>query len=222
MIKHVPNIYIATDMILAFPTETLEDFEESMELVRKYKFPSLFINQYYPRSGTPAARLKKIDTIEARKRTAAMSELFRSYTRFTEDRIGEIHNVLVTEVAADKLHGVGHNKSYEQILVPLEHCKMGEWIEVRITSVTKFSMISTPTSLSEVTAQHWTDSPNWMYFYPMTFFLLLLVTLYSIDRFISPGFLEEWLPFLADTETDNDMWMHGPNAGENDDVVFYE
>ena len=87
-------------MILAFPTETLEDFEESMELVRKYKFPSLFINQYYPRSGTPAARLKKIDTIEARKRTAAMSELFRSYTRFTEDRIGEIHNVLVTEVAA--------------------------------------------------------------------------------------------------------------------------
>lgn len=89
-------------MILAFPTETLDDFEESMELVRKYKFPSLFINQYYPRSGTPAARLKKIDTIEARKRTAAMSELFRSYTRFTEDRIGEVHRVLVTEVAAGK------------------------------------------------------------------------------------------------------------------------
>ncbi|PIC55481.1 hypothetical protein B9Z55_000742 [Caenorhabditis nigoni] len=101
-VSSVPNIYIATDMILAFPPETLEDFEESMELVRKYKFPSLFINQYYPRSGTPAARLKKIDTVEARKRTAAMSELFRSYTRFTEDRIGEIHNVLVTEIAAGR------------------------------------------------------------------------------------------------------------------------
>jgi len=60
----VPNIYIATDFICAFPTETEEDFEESMELVKLYKFPSLFINQFYPRPGTPAARLKKINTVE--------------------------------------------------------------------------------------------------------------------------------------------------------------
>ncbi|CAI5438588.1 unnamed protein product [Caenorhabditis angaria] len=142
MIENVPNIYIATDMILAFPTENVEDFEESMDLVRKYQFPSLFINQYYPRSGTPAARLKKIDTIEARRRTGLMSELFRDYTRYPENRIGEIHDVLVTEIAADKVHGVGHNKCYEQILVPLSSCEMGKWVRVKITSVTKFSMIS--------------------------------------------------------------------------------
>ena len=60
----MPDIYIATDFICAFPTETEEDFEESIELVKLYKFPSLFINQFYPRPGTPAARLKKINTIE--------------------------------------------------------------------------------------------------------------------------------------------------------------
>lgn len=59
----VPGIYIATDFICAFPTETKEDFEDSMSLVRKYKFPSLFINQYYPRKGTPAARMKKVGNI---------------------------------------------------------------------------------------------------------------------------------------------------------------
>ena len=63
-IFRVPNVYLATDMICAFPTETQEDFEESMNLVRKYKFPSLFINQYYPRSGTPAARMKKVQHFE--------------------------------------------------------------------------------------------------------------------------------------------------------------
>lgn len=47
-------------MICAFPTETEEDFEESMQLVRDYQFPSLFINQFYPRSGTPAAKMKKV------------------------------------------------------------------------------------------------------------------------------------------------------------------
>lgn len=63
----VPNIYIATDFICAFPTETVEDFQDSLELIKRYKFPSLFINQYYPRPNTPAARLKKISTIEVIK-----------------------------------------------------------------------------------------------------------------------------------------------------------
>ena len=40
----------------------LQDFQGTMELVRRYKFPSLFINQFYPRPGTPAARMKRIPT----------------------------------------------------------------------------------------------------------------------------------------------------------------
>ena len=60
----IPSIYIATDFICAFPTEEVDDFEESLDLIRKYKFPSVFINQFYPRPGTPAARLKKIPTKE--------------------------------------------------------------------------------------------------------------------------------------------------------------
>ncbi|VDM55883.1 unnamed protein product [Angiostrongylus costaricensis] len=142
MLKEVPNIYIATDMICAFPTETDEDFEESMELIREYQFPSLFINQFYPRSGTPAAAMKKIDTIEARRRTAAMSALFRSYSRYTPGRIGEEHEVLVCEMASDGVNAVGHNKCYEHFLLPYREGVMGNWIRVRITEVSKFYMRS--------------------------------------------------------------------------------
>ncbi|EYC30323.1 hypothetical protein Y032_0005g2578 [Ancylostoma ceylanicum] len=142
MLKNVPNIYIATDMICAFPTETDEDFEESMQLVRDYKFPSLFINQFYPRSGTPAARMKKIDTVEARRRTAAMSALFREYSRYTPERIGEEHDVLVCEMATDGVHAVGHNKCYEHFLVPYYNGLMGTWVRVRIVEVAKFHMRS--------------------------------------------------------------------------------
>ena len=56
----VPGISIATDIICGFPTETEEDFEETMKLCAKFKFPSLFINQYFPRPGTPAARLERL------------------------------------------------------------------------------------------------------------------------------------------------------------------
>ena len=56
----VSDVTIATDLICGFPTETEADFEETMQLVRDYKFPSLFINQFFPRPGTPAAKMPKI------------------------------------------------------------------------------------------------------------------------------------------------------------------
>lgn len=56
----INGITIATDIICGFPTETDQDFEQTMDLVRKYKFPSLFINQFFPRPGTPAAAMKRL------------------------------------------------------------------------------------------------------------------------------------------------------------------
>ena len=63
--KHrVPGINILTDVICGFPTETELDFEKTLDLVRKYKFASLFINQFFQRPGTPAARMHQIPTQE--------------------------------------------------------------------------------------------------------------------------------------------------------------
>uniref|UniRef100_A0A914XH72 TRAM domain-containing protein n=1 Tax=Plectus sambesii TaxID=2011161 RepID=A0A914XH72_9BILA len=121
-------------MICAFPTETAEDFEDSMNLVRKYRFPSLFINQFYPRPGTPAAHMKCIDTVEAKRRTKAMSELFRLYLPYGDDRIGQTYDVLIAERASDGNHLVGHNKAYEQILIPDEPGLIGSMVKVRIVS----------------------------------------------------------------------------------------
>lgn len=39
---------------------TLQDFEETVKLVQEYHFPVLYINQFFPRPGTPAAQMKKV------------------------------------------------------------------------------------------------------------------------------------------------------------------
>jgi len=44
------------------PLILLQDFEETLQLVRDYHFPSLFINQFFPRPGTPAAKMQKVPT----------------------------------------------------------------------------------------------------------------------------------------------------------------
>ncbi|GMT00060.1 hypothetical protein PENTCL1PPCAC_30496, partial [Pristionchus entomophagus] len=89
LLERMPDLYIATDFICAYPTESRKDFDKSMSLVRRYHFPSLFVNQYYPRSGTPAAALPRVDAKEAKARTAEMSAYFRGYSRFDETRIGK-------------------------------------------------------------------------------------------------------------------------------------
>ena len=55
------GVTIATDVICGFPTETPEDFEDTLSLIEEFKFPSLFINQFFPRPGTPAAKMERVD-----------------------------------------------------------------------------------------------------------------------------------------------------------------
>ncbi|GLH02026.1 Threonylcarbamoyladenosine tRNA methylthiotransferase [Gryllus bimaculatus] len=138
--ERVPHLSIATDIICGFPTETEEDFAETLTLCEKYKFPSLFINQFFPRPGTPAARMPKVPTQEVKKRTKQLWELFQSYLPYS-GREGEIHNILVTEVSHDKKHYVGHTKAYEQVLVPQSEGLLGKMVSVKIVSTSKHSMV---------------------------------------------------------------------------------
>lgn len=134
---------IATDIICGFPTETEQDFEETLTLCAKYKFPSLFINQFFPRPGTPAARLPRIPAQDVKQRTKKLTELFNSYQPYSH-KVGETQEVLVTEISHDKKYYVGHNKFYEQVLVPMDKDYMGKLVKVRIVEAGKFSMISKP------------------------------------------------------------------------------
>eukprot|EP00051_Salpingoeca_urceolata_P028469 m.487038 g.487038 ORF g.487038 m.487038 type:complete len:566 (+) comp24759_c0_seq1:252-1949(+) len=135
----VPGVSIATDIICGFPGETPDDFEDTMTLCQKYKFPSLFINQFFPRPGTPAARMERVDPREVKRRTKRLSEFFRSYLPYT-GREGAVLDVLVTEIASDKKHFVGHTKRYEQVLLAPRDDIMGKLVQVRIVKTTKFSM----------------------------------------------------------------------------------
>lgn len=136
----VKGVTIATDIICGFPTETEDNFEETMTLCEKYQFPSLFINQFFPRPGTPAARMEKIPAKQVKKRTKKLTDLFNSYEPYN-GRVGETYTALVTEISHDRQHYVGHNKFYEQILLPMKEKLLGKSVRVKITGATKFSMI---------------------------------------------------------------------------------
>ncbi|CAL8070038.1 unnamed protein product [Orchesella dallaii] len=143
MLARHPNITIATDIICGYPTETDEDFKLTYELVNKYKFPVLFINQFYPRPGTVAAKLKRIPTHIVKARTRQLNELFLSYTNIHKSVLGTTQTVLVTDIAHDKVKFLAHNKFYQQVLIdPGQPNIMGQWVNVKIVSFGKFSMVA--------------------------------------------------------------------------------
>jgi threonylcarbamoyladenosine tRNA methylthiotransferase CDKAL1 len=137
--ERVPGLTIATDIICGFPTETAEDFEETLALVRQYQFPVLFINQFYPRPGTPAAKMPRVPTNEVKRRSRELTHLFQQFHPYN-GRVGERTKILVDDKAPDGIHYVGRTKAYEQVLIPKDKRIMGKLIEVEITEVRKFEM----------------------------------------------------------------------------------
>ena len=73
--KAVPGISLTTDIIVGFPGETDEDFEETMDVVRRVGFDSAFTFIYSKRTGTPAAAME--DQVPEPVKTVRSGELLK-------------------------------------------------------------------------------------------------------------------------------------------------
>lgn len=71
----VPDIAITTDIIVGFPTESREDFLETLEVVREVGFEGAFTFRYSPREGTAAALMEQVDAEEVSRNFRELLEL---------------------------------------------------------------------------------------------------------------------------------------------------
>jgi tRNA-2-methylthio-N6-dimethylallyladenosine synthase len=95
--KEIPNIHFSTDIIVGFPGETEEDFQETLSLIEKVGYGSLFAFKYSPRPGTPSLRIgAAVDDAVASDR---LQRLFDLHERMKHERLesyrGRVLPVLV-------------------------------------------------------------------------------------------------------------------------------
>ncbi|RAL54970.1 hypothetical protein DM860_013666 [Cuscuta australis] len=135
----VPGMQIATDIICGFPGETDEDFAHTVNLVKDYQFAQVHISQFYPRPGTPAARMKKVASNVVKNRSRELTAVFESFTPYAGME-GKIERIWITDIATDGIHLVGHTKGYIQVLVVGSESMRGSSAIVKITSVTRWSV----------------------------------------------------------------------------------
>jgi len=75
--KEIPNIHIATDLIVGYPSETEKDFRETLKLVKELKFNVINISKFSPRPGTKASKLKQLTSQEIKKRSILLHNLYK-------------------------------------------------------------------------------------------------------------------------------------------------
>ena len=144
--ESVQGVTLSTDMIVGFPGETPEDFEDTLSLTRAARYHSMFSFKYSPRPNTLAEKRLADDVSEQEKtaRIVALQMLQREIqTRLHGEAVGTTLDVLVDSASRRQLHEVSGRTSGNTVVnfpVPTDttlHMPPGEWIgrtvPVRIT-----------------------------------------------------------------------------------------
>jgi tRNA-2-methylthio-N6-dimethylallyladenosine synthase len=138
----VPNLRITTDIIVAFPGETQEDFEDTLDVVNQVKFDQIFNFKYSPRPGTEALNLADKE-IPDEIGSARLIELIELHKRYLEESmpklIGSTVNVLVESL---KPNGEvsGYTDNYLQVFAKGSDELLGQFVDVKITDVTRTAL----------------------------------------------------------------------------------
>ena len=141
----MPDIGITTDVMVGFPTETEEDFADTMDLVRRVRFSNAFTFIYSPRKGTPAASMTQIPYAVKRRRIGELIKLQNSVTKeLSEDYVGGVYEVLAEDVSP-KHEGMlcGRTESGRLATFPGAPERIGEFVKVRINEARSASLTDT-------------------------------------------------------------------------------
>ena len=93
----MPDIALTTDIIVGFPGESSQEFEDTLDIIKRLKFDSAYTFIYSPRKGTPAVNIEdKISIEEKKERLAKLIEIQSKISRMKNDAyIGKVKEVLV-------------------------------------------------------------------------------------------------------------------------------
>ena len=129
----IPDISLTTDIIVGFPGETEEDFEETLDVVSKCGYDTAFTFLYSRRSGTPAAEMEQIPQDVAKERFNRLLALVQREGRIRSSRFeGSVQEVLVEEESREK--GIFTGRTEYNLLVhfPGTADLLGKYVKVSL------------------------------------------------------------------------------------------
>lgn len=128
--KEIPQMSLATDIIVGYPTETEEDFNQTLELLKEIKPDIVHISKYMHRPGAKSNHLKEIDHNIMKNRSHRVNQV-KTEVMLEKNKKYEntIQNVLITSKGSSGGY-VGYTDSYKNVIV--DEAEIGSFMDVKI------------------------------------------------------------------------------------------
>ena len=141
-----PPLAISTDVIVGFPGETRQQFQNTLRLIKEIKFDMIYFARYSPRPGTVATKLTdNVPQSEKKRRAQAINQLLKQIaTQLNKKYIGRTVPVLIN--SSPPLGGAGGDFVFgktitnKNVKLPAGKLKCGQIVDVRIVSATAWGL----------------------------------------------------------------------------------
>jgi len=125
-----PDLTIATDIIVGYPTEREEDYQMTLDLMRSLKLDVVNVSKFSPRPGTKAKSMEQLDNGTIKRRSSELVPIVREVSaEKNRELIGRTFKALVTEKDRDFK---GRTMSYKTVVIRDFDGRLGDIVDVRI------------------------------------------------------------------------------------------
>lgn len=142
--KQIPTVALTTDVIVGFPTETEEEYQDTLRVMRSVEFDSAFMFKYSERKHTLAER-KYSDDVSEEDKTSRITRLVDLQRKMSFKRnnahLGEVFEVLVEGRGKKPDQLLGRNDGNKIVVFPDNGARVGEFVNIRIDEVTPNTLI---------------------------------------------------------------------------------
>ncbi len=141
--EKVKGVSITTDIIVGFPSESEEDFEETLDIVNTCKFDGAYTFIFSPREGTPASKLEDNTPISVKEeRLQRLNKLVNQYSNLSnKNEVGKIHKCLVLGLSEkDDSKYMGYTENMKLVNIESEEDIIGKIVDVEIETAKSFSL----------------------------------------------------------------------------------
>ena len=140
--ERVPNASISTDIIVGFPGESEEEFQETLDIVDLLKYDLAYTFIYSPREGTPASKFPDDVTLEEKKkRLARLNKLVNKYALLNNQKYQDkVVKVLIEDKSDKSGKYMGYTDTMKLVNVECSSDKLGKIVKVKITDIKTWSL----------------------------------------------------------------------------------
>ena len=141
--ERIPGVVLTSDVIVGFPGETAEEFEETLSLIEEVRFDALFTFLYSPRKGTPAAEME--DPVTKEEKSARFDRLVEAQNRISLEKhqayIGTVRRCLIDGVSGDPRNNLTARTAGGRLVhLNGDPALVGQYADVRIVDCSTWAL----------------------------------------------------------------------------------